>query len=678
MGASRSNSWISKTIRSNGKLHHQDVMATKRRRTTGQRAMLWFTALSSFAIGAIVYLVTEQRPAFLEPLAFKFEELPPEITGIDFIHEKGDFAPLFDNVRPWIQTISASTCVNDVDRDGLIDIYLVNSGPNSSNKLFRNMGSFRFNAQHAPTIEDLNRDGEGFSTDCLFADVNNDGYDDLLVTAMSHAPRLFLNLPASETELGRRFEDVSDSSGLPDYLNSYTATFVDIENDGDLDLIIGGTYPTRYSPELVAGSPYIHNINVPDAKGASKIFPNSLGKSTNGGTKHLLLNDGNGKFSEQDIEKWGIARTRRFTLDIGTGDINRDGYTDLYFANDFGADDLYLNDRGKSFVHVLGTFPTDVGRDSYKGMDAEFYDINNDGYPEIYVSNVFHPLLPEGNMLWLNQTGDSEDKMKPKFKNVATQMGVQDGGWAWGGKFADLDLDTDPDLVVTNGMISQNPDRNYWFALTRLAGGSGEIISDTTKLPPIKDMSLSGFETTRVFIRHGGRYYDRADDVGITHDFDGRGVALADFDLDGRIDLLIAPQGGRPLLAKNAITPSDDGSSHAAFVGFKLAGDGVRVNRNAVGSRVKISPSNVNDDNSFLPQYYEINAGNGFAAQSMYWIHAGLGEYTGKVNVEIWWTDGRKDRLGNLALNQYHEIAYGEVEQLVSLETSAKINVGEK
>ena len=122
--------------------------------------------------------------------------------------------------------------------------------------------------------------------------------------------------------------------------------------------------------------------------------------ASNGGENHLYLNQGS-FFDEADNESWGLAG-RRWTIAIGAADLNDDGWTDLYLANDFGPDQLYLNRSGKSFHEVRGNLVGELGRDTYKGMNASIADFDGNGHPDIYVSNVHHVLQPEGSLLWLN------------------------------------------------------------------------------------------------------------------------------------------------------------------------------------------------------------------------------------------------------------------------------------
>lgn len=629
-------------------------MDAPRQRTSRQRLVLWRTAALTLAAGATLFFVLERHPAQHEPLSFFLDEKLPDETGIRFQHELGTFAPYFDNVAPFMQAVSASACVTDVDEDGLLDLYMTTAGHKEKNRLFMNRGAFTFEAADIPAIEDLNEDG--FSSDCTFADVDNDGFDDLLVGAVGQRPRLFLNRMADEG--GRRtFIDVTERSGITDYMNGFAVSFLDADRDGDLDLVLASYFTTHYREEDVPGAPRAHPTEVPTTGNPGRMMPNDWGNADNGGTKHFFLNDGTGHFSEQALDAWGLSETR-FTFDIGTADINGDGFTDLYFANDFGPDQLYFNRDGHFFEAYTGPFPTSIGRDAFKGMNADLADIDHDGYPEIYVTNVFHPVLPEGNVLWHNRPHPSGDPFLRSFANISGDVGVKNGGWGWGAKFVDVDLDGDVDLLATNGYISQDPSKEYWYRMSRLVAGDKNLIVDSSRWPPFEDTSMSGHQVSHVFVKNGDRYYNRASDVGLTRSFDGRGVVIADFDVDGRPDVLYVPQNAPYFLAQNRFVPTDSQREAPSFVGLNLEGDGVRVPKKPVGTRVKITPSSQDAAHAFLPRHLEVSAGNGMTSQSMDWLLAGLGDYQGRVDVEIRWTDGQTQRLSGIEHDRYHHVRY--------------------
>jgi hypothetical protein len=630
-----------------------------RARARGRTARVALVATAMLVGGVAVWKATAADDSGrFAPLSFRLVEQTPEATGLVFAHHFGHFAPFFDNVAPFMRAVSAAACAADVDDDGDDDLFMVQAGSGEKNLLFRNdstPGAIRFARWTMPAVEDLNSD-DGFSSDCVFADVDNDGDDDLFVGTVAQAPRLFRN--DRDAAGAVTFVDVTATSGLPDYMNGFSASFLDLENDGDLDLVFASYFGEHYLEEDIPGAPRIHTSTIPAHENAGRMLPNNWGNATNGGQKHVLKNDGAGHFTATDPAALGLHDTR-FTFDIGTADVNQDGFTDLYFANDFGPDQLYLNHGGTSFELVKGTFPTDIGRDPFKGMNADLADMDHDGYPEIYVTNVHHPVLPEGNLLWHNRQDPQypNDPTKRTFQNIAGDVGVKDGGWGWGAKFVDLDLDGDTDLVATNGYISQNPDKEYWYRLSRLVAGNRRFIVDTKKWPPFEDRSMSGHQTSHVFVRDGARFYNRAADVGVVRSFDGRGVLLSDFDQDGRVDVLFVTQGQPYALLRNEFVPRMTQKEPPSWVGVVVKGDGRRVNRDGVGVRVVIAPSLAASSASTeapKPLHREVSAGNGMSAQSGKTIVAGLGSYRGAVDVTVRWTDGVVEEHKGLPAGRVH------------------------
>jgi len=644
-----------------------DPRATTAPRSRDRRrtALLGIVALGLLGGGVAVWKATAADDSGrFAALSFRLVEQAPAATGLTFAHHFGHFAPFFDNVAPFMRAVSAAACAADVDVDGDDDLFMVQAGSGEPNMLFRNdstPGSIRFARWPMPALEDLNND-DGFSSDCVFADVDNDGDEDLFVGTVAQAPRLFVQ---QRDEAGAiTFVDGSAAAGIPDYMNGFAASFVDLENDGDVDLVFASYFGERYLKEDIPDEPRVRTNRIPSHDNAGRMLPNNWGNATNGGQKHVLRNDGAGRFTTVDPASLGLRDTR-FTFDIGTADVDLDGYVDLYFANDFGPDQLYLNRGGAAFELVQGTFPTDIGRDPFKGMNADLADMDHDGYPEIYVTNVHHPVLPEGNLLWHNRPDPEhpDDPTKRTFQNIAGDVGTKDGGWGWGAKFVDVDLDGDTDLIATNGYISQSPDREYWYRLSRLVAGNRRFIVDTKKWPPFEDRSMSGHQRSHVFVRDGARFYNRASDVGVDRSFDGRGVLLSDFDGDGRPDVLFVTQGQPYALLRNEFVATTTQPQTPSWVGVVVRGDGKRVNRDGVGVRVTIAPSAASSSAASSssataprPLYREVSAGNGMSAQSGKTIIAGLGQYRGDVDVTVRWTDGVVEQRRGLPTGRVHRI----------------------
>src|SRR3972149_4598235 len=173
----------------------------------------------------------------------------------------------------------------------------------------------------------------------------------------------------------------------------------------------------------------------------------SFETARNGGKNFLYRQQAHGTFREiacsvgVDDPGW--------TLAVGSADINNDGWPDLYCANDFGPDQLFLNDHG-AFKNVSKEV---LGGDSKKGMNVDFGDFNNDGWLDIYVTNITTAeYLQEGNMLWHNNGVGPDGVLS--LTDVSLETGTYDGGWGWGAKFFDYDNDRDLDLIAATGFIN--------------------------------------------------------------------------------------------------------------------------------------------------------------------------------------------------------------------------------
>jgi enediyne biosynthesis protein E4 len=183
-------------------------------------------------------------------------------------------------------------------------------------------------------------------------------------------------------ETGRlEFSDVTKEVGIDEYTIGVSATFFDYDRDGKLDLLIGNTLSTHLADYSTPTQSNIFHLPQPEYPGDRRMFHfmhNSWFDAENGGGFVLYHNIGNGKFEKMDAAKMGMPQTH-WTMAIGTGDFNHDGYTDLYCASDFGPDDVYLNDHGHCFKRVSGTLVGSVGRDTYKGMNVSVGDLDNCG-----------------------------------------------------------------------------------------------------------------------------------------------------------------------------------------------------------------------------------------------------------------------------------------------------------
>ena len=536
-------------------------------------------------------------------------------AGINFVHQAPTLDAKLDGIMPQVASMGASVSIVDFDRDGWPDIYVTNSKEGSKNTLYRNMhdGTFKDVASELG-IADVNQPGTGVSMGAVWGDYDNDGYEDLYLIKWGR-PELYHN------DHGHGFTRVSEQAGLPPWINANTAVWFDYDGDGLLDLFVGG----YYSEDLD-----LWHLNT------TRIMPDSFEYAKNGGRKYLFHNLGNGKFEEVSA-KLGI-NSRRWALAASAADLRGTGHPDLFIANDYGVSELYLND-GKQFREAGEQ--TGVGFAPKSGMNVAFGDILNQGRYSVYVSNISEEgVLIQGNNLWVPKDGTASDGLK--FENLARDLGVELGGWSFGAQFGDLNNDGTLDLYLTNGYVSLDRNRSYWYDFSKVSGGNSTIIGDAKNWPAMDGRSLSGYQQKHVWMNDGaGKFVDVAQAVGVTDTYDGRAVAMADLWNRGALDVVVANQRGPLLLYKNTVSPDNK------WIEFDL--EGTKSNRSAIGAEVTLFWNG-------QKQVQEVSGGSGFSAQNQRRLHFGLGNYPQIEKAVIRWPSGTIQTIDEPAPNQLHEV----------------------
>jgi hypothetical protein len=539
-------------------------------------------------------------------------------VGVDFVHRMPTFDPQLSHIMPQVASTGASVTVADFDRDGWQDFYLTNSADNSQNRLYRNTGDGRFTDVAGELgVADVNRTSTGVSMGAVWGDYDNDGYEDLLVYKYGR-PILFHN------EQGQRFVDVSERAALPKWVNANSATWLDFDRDGRLDLFIAGYWAD--------------DINLWRLE-TTRIMPESFEYAANGGRKYLLRNRGDGTFEDVTVAM-GIS-SRRWTLAVAAADLRGTGYPDLFFANDYGVSELYANEGGKKFVDRAEA--AGVGRTPKSGMNASFGDVFNDGRLSIYKANISEPgVLVQGNDLWVPKEAPAGGTPTGEYDNLAPSLGVDLGGWSWGAQFGDLNNDGTLDLYVVNGYVSAGERSSYWYDFSVIAVGHSSIIGDARNWPSMRGRSFSGYQRKRLWLNDGlGRFTEVAQSVGASDTFDGRAVALVDLGNRGVLDILVANQGGPVLVYRNTVVPGRH------WIGVEL--EGTASNRSAIGARVDVSWGG-------RSQRQDVLAASGFSAQNQRRLHFGLGTATAVDRVVITWPSGRRQTIDHPAVDQLHRI----------------------
>jgi len=543
-------------------------------------------------------------------------------SGIAFVHEGPTLDPKLSHIMPQVASMGAAVAVADVDGDGRPDFYVTNSKEGSHNHLYRNRGDGTFeDIAERLGIADVNQAETGVSMGAVFGDYDNDGFEDLFLYKWGR-PELFHN------DRGEHFSRVTDTS-LPSWANINTAVWLDFDRDGRLDLFLGGYYPERVNLWHLADT---------------KIMPESFEYANNGGRKYLYRNLGHGRFEEVS-QQVGLVSTR-WALAAVAADLRGTGYPDLFIANDYGVSELFINEGGR--FREAGR-EAGVGYAPKSGMNASVADVLNQGKFAIYVSNISEEgILLQGNNLWVPTGGTPR---LPTYENMARAMGIDLGGWSFGAQFGDLNNDGFLDLYLVNGYVSAARGESYWYDYSKIAGGHQVVIEDAAHWPAMGNRSLAGYQPKRVWINDGtGSFVEVAQMVGVVDRYDGRSIALADFDGGGSLDAVVANERGPLLLYKNTVSGDRD------WIGFQLEG-GCRddatgspcTNRSAVGAQVQVFWNG-------RQQLQEVSGGSGFCAQNQRQLHFGLGPHASIERVVVHWPSGKTQEIKAPAVGRVHHV----------------------
>ena len=533
--------------------------------------------------------------------------------------------------------------VGDIDGDGFDDLYICQPA-GLPNQLYRNRGD--------GTFEDITeKSGAGIldNTACaLFADIDNDGRQDLIVVRAS-GPLLFLNAGGGKFRLRPdAFHFASPPQG------TFTgAAIADYDRDGWLDIYFclytyyQGTDQYRYPMPYYAAE--------------------------NGPPNFMMRNQRDASFRDVTRETGLDKNNTRFSFCCGWADFDGDGWPDLYVVNDFGRKNLYRNNGDGTFTDVAKEAGVeDVGA----GMSVSWFDFDGDGRQDLYVADMwtaaglrvsmqeeFQKNVSEemralyrrhamGNCLYRNRGG-------AKFEDVGLRSGTLMGRWAWSSDAWDFNHDGFPDLYVANGMISgpQREDLNSFFWRQVVAnspdgakpGGAYEQGWNAVNELIRADATWSGYERNVLYLNNGdGTFSDVSAVAGMDFLEDSRTFALADFDHDGRVEVVLKNRGGPQLRFLKNVMPQ-----LAPAIAFRLQGK--KSNCDAIGAVVTI-------ETSAGRQAKFVQAGSGFLAQHSKELFFGLGESKGTIRATILWPSGLEQRLENLPANHRISVEEGSAE----------------
>jgi hypothetical protein len=487
-----------------------------------------------------------------------------------------------------VETFGSGVAWIDYDNDGFVDLYFVNGAPGAANALYRNNkgdGTFTDVTRQAGVAADGNR---SYKTGVAVGDYDGDGYLDLYVTAFG--PNILYRNNGNGS-----FTDVTSAAGVAGGSNEWSTStgFFDFDRDGDLDL-----YVVNYLDYRLEDNPYC-GLRKP----GYRMYCNPT--IFDGMADRLFRNNGDGTFT--DVSKAaGIANPAGKGLGVSFCDFDRDGDTDVYVANDLVRNFLYRNNGDGTFLDVAygAGVGFDVNGKPQAGMGVDCADVDGNGFPDIFVTNFSEEL----NALYKNTGGGI-------FEDVSATagMGSAFATLGFGTKLFDIDNDGDLDIHVTNGHVIDNV-KLYTPAFTYAQ----------------KDL---------LFENVGGRFRDVSEraGAGLQTPRVGRGLAVADFDNDGDLDVVISSLGERPILLRNDSVRTGNW--------LLIRAQAAKRNTFGLGATVRIETADG-------VQVREVNNVASYLSSSDVRLHVGLGSAKAAQRIEILWPDGARQVLNNVAANQ--------------------------
>ncbi|GGB14909.1 VCBS repeat-containing protein [Puia dinghuensis] len=564
-------------------------------------------------------------------------------TGIDFNNKvvDGKLANsfLFRNFYN-----GGGVAIGDINNDHLPDIlFTSNMG---ENKLYLNKGNFQF--------EDITekaglRQDSMWSTGAVMADVNGDGWLDIYICNSGHMKDGYRKNKLYINNHNGTFTDSAAQYGLD--ISAYTTqvSFFDYDGDGDLDCFMINNSPIPVNT--------LNNANrrdLPDAQWPVAPF-------LKGGGDHLYRND-HGHFTEVTKEAGIHGSLISFGLGVSVGDINGDGLPDIYVSNDsYERDYLYINQGNGTFKDEL---EDRIGHTSFSSMGADLADINNDGYPEIFTTDM----LPEDdNRLKTLGAFDNIDLYNAKLKagfyhqymknclqlndgtghfmDIANYSGVSATDWSWGALIFDMDNDGLNDIFVCNGVNKDvtNLDFMDFFAneviQKMVLTGKKEEIDEILNKIPVNPM------LHKAYCNKGNlRFEDASATWGFTRPSFANGAAYADLDNDGDLDLVINNENGPAFIYRN--NARETNGNH--FIAFYLKGKA--PNTFAIGAKIRVyGPNGL--------AYRELIPSRGFQSSMDYKQEIGIGKETRIDSVLVIWPDQTFTRLDQPALDSTYTLS---------------------
>ncbi len=573
-----------------------------------------------------------------------FTALPASYTGIDFVNQL-TYDEEF-NVYTYRNFYNGGGVgLGDVNNDGLTDVFFC--GNLVDNKLYLNRGDFRF--------EDITASAKVgsagvWSTGVSLADVNGDGWIDIYV-CKSGSPdgenrhnELFINNADPSPTGVVTFTESARAYGIGDQGLSTHAAFFDYDRDGDLDMyLLNNSFRSVGGYDLRPGQ-----RETRDPQGGNKLYRND-----------------DGYFTDVSEAAGIYGSAIGFGLGVTIGDVDRDGWPDIYVLNDFFERDyLYVNQQNGTFVEDLEAQMPEI---SLGSMGADLADINHDGYPDVFVTemlpdserryktkatfetwdkyrmnvkNGYHQQFAR-NVLQLNTPlAPADSSPQTVFREIGRLAGVHATDWSWGALMADLDNNGEPDIFVANGIYQDLLDQDY----IQFMGDPETVRAILTRENAVIKQLIDSIPSERIanyaFANQGDfTFVNQAEAWGLGEPSHSNGSAYGDLDNDGDLDLVVNNVNMPPFVYRN----ETDTLLSNHFLRVQLVGEG--MNRFALGAQVTLWHADT-------LYYQELAPMRGFQLTVDTKLVFGLGAASQVDSLRVQWPDGRTTVVQNVAADQ--------------------------
>jgi hypothetical protein len=569
----------------------------------------------------------------------QFTLMPESSTGVGFRNDIVETETMFLYMYEYLY-VGGGVSTGDINNDGLPDIYFTSTL--GSNKLYLNLGNFKF--KDITESAGVNG-GAGIKTGTTMIDINNDGYLDILICKSGFKDANLRKKILYINNKNNTFTDRAAEYGLDDASYSMQAYFFDYDNDGDKDVYFVN-HPIDFSKTMIIPATMVNGKAV-YAADTNTVYVSS----------RLYENRG-GKFI--DVTKKAGLINHSFGLSVSVADINKDGWPDLYVANDFNKPDfLYINNKNGTFTDKLTSYVNHV---SFSSMGSDISDMNNDGLEDILVMDMaVEDPVRQKQLFALNQSYDKFQLMlkyglyyqyphnsfqlnngNGTFSEIANYSGIAETDWSWTVLTADYDNDGWKDIYITNGLKRDMTDWDYKvFVLDSVINemNRGRSVNLNTWLKSMPEVPIKNY-----FYRNTGtlQFEKATDSWSDAPPSFSNGAAYADLDNDGDLDLVVNNIDAPAFILKNNARENASENHYLRFKFLKNTGSPEEV----YGAVVKLT----NAAGQTQLQHY--NPQRGFLSSSEHVLHFGTGGETMISKVEITFPSSKKIILNNVQADQ--------------------------